>query len=92
MLPAAERLPQARRYIDRGHYFVLHAPRQTGKSRLGTASPFNIKVASLRLGDFALDDVPSLYAQHTAETRQEFTAEEVDRSFRYSPLIRKSSP
>ncbi len=32
MVPAAERLPKARRLIDNGDYFVVHAPRQTGKS------------------------------------------------------------
>jgi hypothetical protein len=47
-------------------------------SRLGTASPFNIKVESLRLGDFTLDEVRELYAQHTAETGQEFVPDAVD--------------
>jgi hypothetical protein len=42
-------------------------------SRLGTSSPFNIKVASLRLGDFTPAEVAELYGQHTAETGQEFT-------------------
>jgi hypothetical protein len=32
MLPAAQRLPQARGLIDEGLYFVVHAPRQTGKT------------------------------------------------------------
>jgi len=32
MLPAEERLPDARRIVERGQYFVLHAPRQTGKT------------------------------------------------------------
>jgi hypothetical protein len=32
MLPAAERLSDARRLIDLKRYFVLHAPRQTGKT------------------------------------------------------------
>ena len=43
--------------------------------RLGTASPFNIKLASLRLGDFTPAEVRELYAQHTAETGQTFTEE-----------------
>jgi hypothetical protein len=42
-------------------------------NRLGTSSPFNIKVASLRLGDFTPAEVAELYGQHTAETGQEFT-------------------
>jgi hypothetical protein len=32
MLPAAPRLPDARRLIGRSQYFVVHAPRQTGKT------------------------------------------------------------
>jgi hypothetical protein len=39
-------------------------------NRLGTASPFNIKLVSMRLGDFDFDDVAELYGQHTAETGQ----------------------
>ena len=50
-------------------------------SRLGTASPFNIAVKSLRIGDFTADEVATLYKQHTAETAQEFTSEAVERVF-----------
>jgi hypothetical protein len=50
-------------------------------SRLGTASPFNIAVESLRIADFTFDDVAALYRQHTQETGQEFTAEAVERAF-----------
>ncbi len=32
MLPVDERVPDARTYIDYGFYFVLHAPRQSGKT------------------------------------------------------------
>lgn len=32
MLPAAARVPQARPMIERQAYFVIHAPRQTGKT------------------------------------------------------------
>ena len=32
MLPALDRLPGVRRLIDREQYFVIHAPRQTGKT------------------------------------------------------------
>ncbi|WP_250290949.1 AAA family ATPase, partial [Frankia sp. CiP1_Cm_nod1] len=49
-------------------------------SRLGTSSPFNIKLESLRLGDFTPDEVAELYAQHTADTGQEFTPTAVDRA------------
>jgi hypothetical protein len=53
-------------------------------SRLGTASPFNISAESLRMGDFTIDDCAELYAQHTAETGQEFTPEAVERAFCYT--------
>nr|WP_258560535.1 ATP-binding protein [Cylindrospermopsis raciborskii] len=32
MLPTMERLPQLKRLIDQQNYFVIHAPRQTGKT------------------------------------------------------------
>ena len=47
-------------------------------SRLGTASPFNIKLESLRLGDFTPAEVAQLYGQHTAETGQPFTPQALD--------------
>jgi len=40
--------------------------------RLGTSSPFNIKVASLRVADFTEAELRDLYAQHTVETGQRF--------------------
>jgi hypothetical protein len=49
--------------------------------RLGTASPFNIKLESLRLGDFNQDEVRELYAQHTTETGQPFTEQALARAF-----------
>ncbi|GAQ57628.1 ATP-binding protein [Streptomyces acidiscabies] len=49
--------------------------------RLGTSSPFNIKVASLRLGDFTEAEVVELYGQHTAQTGQVFTEEALARAF-----------
>jgi hypothetical protein len=50
-------------------------------NRLGTSSPFNIKLESLRLGDFGLAEVTALYGQHTADTGQEFAPGAVDRAF-----------
>jgi hypothetical protein len=38
-------------------------PPAATRDRLGTASPFNIKVESLRLGDFTPAEVRELYAQ-----------------------------
>jgi hypothetical protein len=32
MLPAVERLPGARLRVERRQYFIVHAPRQTGKT------------------------------------------------------------
>jgi AAA+ ATPase superfamily predicted ATPase len=32
MLPPEKRLPSLRQLIEREHYFVLHAPRQSGKT------------------------------------------------------------
>nr|WP_232303979.1 AAA family ATPase [Pseudofrankia sp. DC12] len=50
-------------------------------SRLGTSSPFNIKLESLRLGDFTVDEVAHLYGQHAADTGQEITSAAVARAF-----------
>jgi hypothetical protein len=49
--------------------------------RLGTSSPFNIKVESMRLGNFDHHEVAALYHQHTAETGQPFTDEAVAHAF-----------
>ncbi len=42
---------------------------------LGTSSPFNIKVESLTLSNFTVEDVAELYDQHRSETGQVFTGE-----------------
>jgi hypothetical protein len=52
-----------------------------GTDRLGTSSPFNIKVESLTLRNLTRDEVATLYAQHTAETGQVFRPDAVDRAF-----------
>ena len=49
--------------------------------RLGTASPFNVKVASLRMASFTAEEVAALYAQHTAATGQPFAPQAVARAF-----------
>ena len=41
-------------------------------------SPFNVKAASLRLGDFSRAEVAALLGQHTEETGQAFTAAAVE--------------
>lgn len=53
-------------------------------SRLGSSSPFNIKVESMRIGDFTHAEVAALYAQHTKETGQEFTSRAVDLAYYYT--------
>jgi type II secretory pathway predicted ATPase ExeA len=45
---------------------------------LGTSSPFNVKVESVRLANFTAAEVTELYEQHTAETGQVLTPEAAD--------------
>lgn len=51
---------------------------------LGSASPFNVIVESLRITNFSRDEIASLYAQHTADTGQPFTPDAVDRVYDYT--------
>ncbi|HEU5159479.1 MAG TPA: hypothetical protein VFU43_20955 [Streptosporangiaceae bacterium] len=53
-------------------------------NRLGTASPFNVKAESFRLGDFTFEQMVELYGQHTAVTGQEFTPAALQRAFHAS--------
>jgi len=75
-------------YIDRPSHFpstvILCAQRDVrdykirsdqGKEVITGGSPFNIKGASIRLGDFTFDEVKALYQQHTDETGQVFGAD-----------------
>jgi hypothetical protein len=50
-------------------------------SRLGTSSPFNVKVESLRIGDFDPHELRCLFAQHTADMGQPFTEEALARAW-----------
>ncbi|WP_248814714.1 ATP-binding protein [Frankia sp. AgPm24] len=50
-------------------------------TRLTSPSPFNIKVISLRLNDFTLNEVRALYQQHTADTGQNFTLQAVEYAY-----------
>jgi hypothetical protein len=52
--------------------------------RLGTSSPFNIKVTSLRLANFTREQVSELYSQHTADTGQQFTEQALGRAWEHS--------
>ncbi|WP_426756636.1 ATP-binding protein [Myxococcus sp. Y35] len=56
----------------------------TAHDRLGTSSPFNIKVESLTLRNFTRDEVADLYQQHTEDTGQTFLQEAVDRAYYWS--------
>lgn len=55
--------------------------RRDGGLRVGSSSPFNIKLESLLLRDFTAEEVAELYAQHTAETGQRFTDQAVRMAF-----------
>jgi hypothetical protein len=49
MLPAQARLPQARNLIEEGLYFIVHAPRQTGKTTTLTALADAVSAAGDRV-------------------------------------------
>lgn len=49
--------------------------------RLRTASPFNIKIESLTLGNFTPTDVATLYQQHTEATGQVFLPQAIEYAF-----------
>ncbi|QIS12283.1 AAA family ATPase [Nocardia arthritidis] len=53
-------------------------------TRLSSSSPFNIKVDSIRIGDFTRAEVATLYAQHTAATGQEFSCAALDLAYYYT--------
>jgi type II secretory pathway predicted ATPase ExeA len=52
-----------------------------GSERLNTSSPFNIKVASITMRNFNIEEVGELYQQHTAATGQIFTKEAIETAF-----------
>lgn len=52
---------------------------RSDRETLGSASPFNIIAESLTLTNFTLEEVRSLYAQHTTETGQVFESGVVER-------------
>ncbi len=54
-----------------------------GSGRLGTSSPFNIKLESFRIADFSPGDIDSLLGQHTEATGQVFTREALDRCWHH---------
>lgn len=56
----------------------------TEKAVITGGSAFNIKAESLRLGNFSRTEMEALYAQHTGETGQAFTAEGLERLWELS--------
>lgn len=50
-------------------------------TRLASSSPFNVKVESLKLGNFTRDQVEELYHQYTEETGQAFSPEAITKAF-----------
>ncbi len=80
-------LPQLRTgYADRPGKFPqsvalvgLHDVREI--QSLGTSMLFNIKVESLTLPNFTVDEVAELYGWHTADTGQPFTPEAQELAF-----------
>ncbi|EYF03475.1 ATP-binding protein [Chondromyces apiculatus] len=52
--------------------------------RLGTSSPFNVKLSSLRIGDFTPEELRELYAQHTADEGVGFTDAALARAWEVS--------
>ena len=51
---------------------------------LGSASPFNIITEDITFGTFPREAIASLYAQHTKETGQVFTAEAIDKVWEFT--------
>ena len=52
-----------------------------GSHRSGTATPFNIKIRSLTLRNFNVEEDADLYAQHTSVTGQQFRPETIQLVF-----------
>jgi hypothetical protein len=65
MLPAMARLPEVRGLVERGKYFVIHAPRQTGKTTAVSALAQELTdtgnhvaaVVSVEVGSAMRDDI-----------------------------------
>ena len=62
----------------------LSASVREDEETLGSASPFNIVKKSLTLRNFNREEVAALYAQHAADTGQQFPDEVVDEAYRQS--------
>jgi hypothetical protein len=89
MLPPEARLPDARRLIGQGQYFVVHAPRQTGKTTTLTALArtltseggrvallFSCERAKVAGDDYGAAGLELLEAIRRAATAQKLPAEQ----------------
>jgi hypothetical protein len=85
MLPAEARLAGVRRLFEEQAYFTVHAPRQAGKTTSVRALAESLTAegryaalwASCEQGEAAGGE---LFAQHTAETGQPFSADAISRA------------
>ncbi len=59
-----------------------------GSEKLGTSSPFNIKVRSITMRNFTIQEMVELYQQHTQKTGQQFTPE----AFNYAYELTNGQP
>ena len=86
MLPALDRLPGIRRLVSMERYFVIHAPRQTGKTTALNALVDEIKAGRLRSetpeGNLAVDDMLYMGIELADKTvvYRDFNAEELKRT------------
>jgi len=85
-------------YVNRGRIPFVHAVALVGmrnirdykahlrddRDTLGSASPFNIVSEALTLRNFSSNDVARLYAQHTAQTGQDFPDAVIERVYAYT--------
>jgi hypothetical protein len=54
------------------------------RETLGSYSPFNIVAESLTLRNFTLEEMTSLYAQHTEQTGQAFSLKVIEKIYHYT--------
>ncbi|MDR1039526.1 MAG: AAA-like domain-containing protein [Deltaproteobacteria bacterium] len=88
-------------YLDRRHFTPLRFPRSIalvglrdivdynvkfnpGDESSETASPFNVVTKKFTLNNFTIDDIASLYGQHTEATGQVFRREAIERAWFWS--------
>ncbi len=85
-------------YINRSDIFFVHSIALVGmrnirdykgkireeRETLGSASPFNIVSESLTLRNFTLEEIASLYSQHTEQTGQVFSPTVIEKIYDYT--------